>query len=108
MNKERIGTSVEILGKTYQIKCPEEEVSALHRAAEYLEEKMRNIQDSDSVINVDRVAIVAALNVVHQLLSLEHQKHHNAQTISQRLKDLQNRVENALVQNKQLELEPAK
>jgi cell division protein ZapA len=108
MNTERIGTPIEILGKTYQIKCPTEEISSLQHAARYLEEKMRAIQDAGSTIHVDRVAIITALNVVHQLLTLEQQKNQHMQTINQRLQDLQNKVESALSQNRQLELEPAK
>ena len=108
MSKDPIGTSIEIMGKTYQVKCPESEVGSLQRAAQYLEEKMRNIHAADSLINVDRVAIVTALNIVHQLLTLEQQKNQQIQTINQRLHDLQAQVEGAIAQNKQLELEPAK
>ena len=99
------GTSVEIFGKVYHIKCPEEEVNALQRAALYLEEKMRLMRES-GVLSADRVAIITALNVVHQLFMLEQQKNQYAQSMNQRLQALQRKVENALTRHPQLELEP--
>lgn len=106
MTKDNAGTSVEILGKSYYIKCPENEINALQCAAKYLEEKMRLIRES-GVVCFDRMAIITALNVVHQLLTLEQQKNQHTQLINQRLAELQSRVENALAQNAQLELQSA-
>jgi len=96
-------TSIEIMGKTYQIKCPETEVNSLQRAAQYLEEKMRLIRAS-GILSLDRVAIITALNMAHQLLMLEQQKNQQAQLLNQRLTELQNKVESALAQSMQMEL----
>lgn len=98
--------SVEILGKTYQIKCPAAEESSLQRAAQYLEEKMRHARETGA-LSMDRIAIVTALNVVHQLLTLEQQKNHHFQLINQRLNQLQSKVEQALAYNEELEFQPA-
>src|SRR5690348_3583572 len=106
MTKEMPDTPIEIMGKTYQIKCPESEVSALHRAAEYLEEKMHDMREA-GILSLDRVAIITALNVVHQLQTLERQKSHHLQMMNQRLLDLQAKVENALAQSAQMELQSA-
>ncbi len=99
-------TTVQLMGKTYQIKCPESEVNALQRAAQYLEEKMRLIRET-GILNLDRVAIITALNVVHQLLTLEQQKNQHAHAINKRLMELQSKVDNALSHNAQMELQPA-
>lgn len=106
MNKDIPDTSVEIMGRLYQIKCHESEVNALRRAARYLEDKMLTMRES-GVLGVDRVAIITALNVIHQLLTLEQQKSHYAQTINQRLLELQTKVEHALAQTAQMELQSA-
>jgi cell division protein ZapA len=106
MSKDISDTSIEIMGKSYQIKCPESEVNALRRSAQYLEEKMRIMRES-GVLSVDRVAVITALNVIHQLLTLEQQKSHYTQTINQRLLELQSKVENALAQTAQMELQSA-
>lgn len=106
MSNEVSGTTIEIMGKAYHIKCPETEVNALQQAAQYLEEKMRIMRDA-GVMNIDRAAVITALNVVHQLLSLEQQKNTHFQKINQRLSDLQHKVERVLSQSAQLELHPA-
>lgn len=106
MSEDTIGTSVDIMGKTYHIKCPQGEVDSLQRAAEYLEEKMRMMREA-GILSVDRVAIITALNIVHQLLMVEQQKNSHFQSINQRLNDLQTKIEQALAQSTQMELETA-
>jgi cell division protein ZapA len=106
MSDDTVGASVEIMGKTYQIKCPQTEIKSLQRAAQYLEEKMRMMREA-GILSVDRVAIITALNIVHQLLMVEQQKNHHFQSINQRLHDLQAKVEQALAQNLQMELQTA-
>jgi cell division protein ZapA len=93
-------TMVEVLGKTFQIKCAESQISSLQKASHYLDEKMRYFRQQ-GIIEFEKVAVIAALNVVHQLLSHEAQKEIHMQTINQRLHDLKNKVDNAL----QLELQ---
>lgn len=106
MSDDAVGASVEIMGKTYQIKCLETEVKSLQRAAQYLEEKMRMMRET-GILSIDRIAIITALNIVHQLLMVEQQKNHHFQSINQRLHDLQAKVEEALAQSAQMELETA-
>ena len=88
---------VEIMGKIYQIKCPCSEVQSLQRAAVYLQEKMRNIRET-GVLSVERVAVITSLNIVHQLLTLEQNKHDDLQSINQRLDALNSIVEQALTE----------
>lgn len=107
MKKKSEGTLINILGKPYQIKCPEEEASALQRAAEYLEQKMRNIRETTNMVSMDRVAVIAALNITHQLLSLENHNSNHNQSIQQRLRDLQNKVDKALTPQAEMELQSA-
>lgn len=106
MSNETPDTSVEIMGKVYQIKCPEDEVPALRRAADYLQEKMRKMRET-GVLSVDRVAVITALNIVHQLLTVEQHKDQQAQSINLRLSELQTKVEQALALSAQMELQSA-
>ncbi len=102
MSNEITDTSVEIMGKIYHIKCPEEEVSSLRRAADYLQEQMRNMRDT-GVLSVDRMAVITALNIVHQLLSLQQSKNQDLQLINERIFALQNKVEEAIADSAHLE-----
>ncbi len=107
MNEEMVNMEVEIMGKTYQIKCPEAEAHSLKNSAQYLEEKMRDMRDNGNVLSIDRLAVITALNVVHQLLTLEHQKLVQGQSLKQRISHIQSRIETALAKNAQMELESA-
>lgn len=61
--------SVRILDKEYQVACPPEERDALLRAAQELDERMRTIRNSANIIGLERIAVMAALNLSHELLS---------------------------------------
>ncbi|MEB0092794.1 cell division protein ZapA [Pseudomonas sp. CCI1.2] len=60
--------TVQILDKEYSIICPQEERTNLVSAAKYLDGKMREIRSSGKVIGADRIAVMAALNITHDLL----------------------------------------
>lgn len=67
--KPSIGTvTVLILDKEYQVACPPEERTALLNAARELDGRMRAIRSSGSVIGLERIAVMAALNLSHDLL----------------------------------------
>jgi cell division protein ZapA len=90
------GTSIDVLGKVYQIKCPDQELPALQKAAEYLEEKMVQIKACNNVLSVDRIAVLAALNITHQLLTLEYEKTLQIQRLEKSLQQLHRKLEEAL------------
>lgn len=60
---------VTILGREFRIACPEEERQGLLDAVAYLDRKMREIKDSGKVVGVERIAVMAALNIAHELLT---------------------------------------
>lgn len=59
---------VRILDKDYQVACPPEERSALIESAQILDQRMRQIKSSGGVIGLERIAVMAALNLSHELL----------------------------------------
>ncbi|MHB1083912.1 MAG: cell division protein ZapA [Thiobacillus sp.] len=60
---------INILGRAYKVACTREEESALVAAADYLDEKMRVIREDSKVIGAERIAIMAGLNLAHDLLT---------------------------------------
>ena len=62
--------SVRILEKEYQVACLPEERSELLDSAEYLNAKMREIRDGGNIVGLDRIAVMAALNLAHELLKM--------------------------------------
>ena len=70
--------SVNIMDKEYQISCPADEEDALKRSARYLNEQMLEIRSTGKVVGVDRVAVMAALNITNDFLSVDRE-HQNSQ-----------------------------
>ena len=61
--------SISIMKKEFQVACPDGEEEALQRAARYLSEQMEDIRKGGKVVGMDRIAIMAALNMSHELLN---------------------------------------
>ena len=97
-------TTIKILDKEFLISCPEEERDGLIASAEYLNTKMREIRDSGKVIGLDRIAVMAALNLAHELLENKNRKQDYYQNMSTRIRSLQEKIELALNKGNQLEL----
>lgn len=66
---EKKTVRVSILDKEYQVNCHEDEVTALQRSANVLDEKMREMRDNSNVVGLDRLAVMAALNLTNELLT---------------------------------------
>ncbi len=60
--------TVSILDKDYQVACPEEQQAELIVSAKYLDKQMRAIRDTGKVIGLERIAVMAALNISYELL----------------------------------------
>ena len=88
--------TVHILDKDYCIACPPEERANLESAARYLNDKMREIRSSGKVIGADRIAVMAALNITHELLHKQQQLTSEAAAHRHQVRDLFERVEHAL------------
>lgn len=70
MSKDVSGIDVTILGRKFRVACDESEKQDLLKAVSYLDGKMREIRDSGKVIGVERIAMMTALNLAHELLSV--------------------------------------
>jgi len=61
---------VSLLGRSYRVSCGDEEREALLKAVSYLEGKMNEIKLAGKVAGTERIAVMAALNIAHELLSM--------------------------------------
>ncbi|HWA13919.1 MAG TPA: cell division protein ZapA [Burkholderiales bacterium] len=69
MSKDSRGLDVSIMGREFRVSCTEDEQKDLLKAVEFLNSKMKEIRDTGKVIGVERIAIMAALNITHEYLS---------------------------------------
>ncbi len=96
--------SIRILEKEYLIACPHEERSALLDAAEFLNVKMREIRDSGKVVGLDRVAVMAALNLANDLLKMQDKERRAEVENGNRVRALRERIDAAVNRSQQLDL----
>lgn len=96
--------SVRILEKEYQVACPANERTDLLDSAELLNAKMREIRDSGKVVGLDRIAVMAALNMAHELLQTRARDEALESNVGPRLRVLNERVESILGGNREFDL----
>jgi cell division protein ZapA len=97
--------SISILGKEYLIACPDDEKNELLSSASYLDRKMREIRDHGKVIGTDRIAVMAALNIAHELLHDKGDLMVADPDVEGRIRNIQEKIEEALYRSRQLEIE---
>lgn len=103
MNDMYAHVSVRILDKEYQVSCPASERSALLDSAEMLNARMKEIRDSGKVVGLDRIAVMAALNMANDLLQARVRDRALEGDVSHRLKLMADRVESVLGTSRQLD-----
>ncbi|MCG6896097.1 MAG: cell division protein ZapA [Thiocapsa sp.] len=98
MNEEPIQVNIRILDKDYRIACEPHEQEGLHESARLLDGKMREIRQTGRVIGTDRIAVMAALNIAHDLVQLQkvHSGAEEDGETTRRLRHLQERVSQTL------------
>ena len=96
--------AVKILEKEYNVACPAEEKAALLASAELLNSKMREIRDSGKVVGLDRVAVMAALNLANELLKARGEDEELKNIVGLRIRAMREQLDSALGPAKQLTL----
>jgi len=104
MSQEPIPVSVRILDKEYRVSCGPEEKEGLVESAHMLDQRMREIRQAGRVIGIDRIAVMAALNIAFELLNLQQDQVQAQDDLDRRLHDLQERLGDALATQHQLDV----
>jgi cell division protein ZapA len=89
--------TVKLLNKEFQVSCPIGAEDQLNSTTHYLNQKMREIRKSGRVIGIERIAIMAALNIAHELAVLRKQEEAYVQSVSKQIERLQNKINSALM-----------
>lgn len=96
--------TIRILEKEYHVACPAEEKASLVASAELLNAKMREIRDSGKVVGLDRVAVMAALNLANELIKVQSQDEELKNIVGLRMRAMREHLDSALGPAKQLSL----
>lgn len=95
---------VQILDKDYRVACQEGQQDSLLASARFLDQKMREIRSGGRVIGTDRIAVMTALNLAHELLEFQRERDQLSESFGRRIRALREKVEVALNEGNQLEL----
>ncbi|TAL45873.1 MAG: cell division protein ZapA [Methylovulum sp.] len=96
MNNKPQSVSLMIMGKEYRIVCDMEEQDDLIHSAQLLDAQMRKMRDSGKVNGADRIAVMAALNLAHELQVLKNQNASLKLSLSECLANINHKIENVL------------
>jgi len=96
MSKPTSAVAIEILDKEYMVSCPEEEREDLLASARYLDRRLRETRDGGKVLGTERVAVVTALNIVHELLKEQSERERLERVVKERVRRLEDKLDIAL------------
>lgn len=91
-----VPVSIRLLDREYTVGCTPEERDSLAAAARLLDGKMREVRGSNRMAALDRVAVLAALNLAHELQQLREDADSRDRELSRALADLQRKIDTLL------------
>jgi cell division protein ZapA len=89
---------IRLLDKEYTVACPPGERDGLLESARLLDGKMREIRNRGKIVGNERIVVMAALNVIHELLQGRSSGHGSSREFEVRLRMIQDKIESALEQ----------
>ncbi len=92
---------INIMGREFAVSCTPEEHQGLMEAVDYLDKKMRDIRDSGKIIGVERIAIMAALNLSHEVLNAKSGDI-DIGDYKRRINSMQNQIDEVLAEEAKL------
>jgi cell division protein ZapA len=89
---------VSIMGREYRVACPPNQEKELLEAVVYLDRKMREIREHGKVVGVERIAVMAALNIAHELLMTRAGGAFDIPGFKRRIETMQAAIDGALAE----------
>ena len=95
--------SIRLLDREMKVAVPEEQSDTLYQASRNLDARLRELRDSNKVSGLDKIALLVALDLAHELLLQQAGKEQNTE-LAHRLRRMQEKIDATLSSNRQLEL----
>jgi cell division protein ZapA len=93
---------VTLLGRSYRVACEEGERESLLQAVAYLDGKMNEIRKAGKVVGAERIAVMAALNVAHELLSVRLGSGFDLGQAKRRINAIESKIDAAIAKQENL------
>jgi cell division protein ZapA len=103
VNEEPVPVTVRILDKEYRVACQPNEQQGLIDSARMLDQRMREIRQTGRVVGTERIAVMAGLNIAHELLTQQRDRNREGQDLAHRLAALQGQMAEALADQHRLD-----
>lgn len=95
---------IKILDKDYGVACAADEERELLESAKMLDQRMREIRRTGKIVGSERIAVMAALNIAHDLVKAQMELQQNQQLTEKHLSRINEKIEQALANARQMEL----
>lgn len=102
MNEKAKALDVSIMGRNYRVTCADDEREALLAAVAYVDKKMTEIKAASKVAGTERIAVMAALNIANELLSIKIGSGFDIAELKRRMNSVQSKLDQALSQQDSL------
>jgi cell division protein ZapA len=99
---ESMSLDVTIMGREYRVACKPDEKQELLDAVAYVDKQMRLIRDTGKQNNAERVAVMTALNVAHELLKVRVAGNVDLGGLKRRIQDMQSMIDATLAEQEKL------
>ena len=96
MSSQVTPVTIKVLDKEYMVSCPPEERESLVESARLLDRRMRETRDGGKVLGTERMAVIAALNIVHELLQTREEHREREQALGAEMQRLGEKIDAAL------------
>ncbi|TQV71016.1 cell division protein ZapA [Aliikangiella marina] len=96
--------TVHIMGNEYHVSSPEDQTEQLETAARELDRRMREIKSGGRIVGIERIAVMAALNLSYELLQSSQVDSESAEKIESKINQLVQDIDSVLASDAQLEL----
>lgn len=95
---------IRILDKDYGVACGPDEEDELRASAKLLDERMRDIRRSGKIVGTERIAVMAALNIAHELVQARNELKESNKITERHLSRINEKIEQALANARQMDL----
>lgn len=85
--------TIKVLDRDYTVGCPAEQEQSLQAAAQLLDKQMRDIQGGNKTVSLERVAVLAALNIAHDLQLLKSSREKSDTVVGKSLGDMNRKLD---------------
>jgi cell division protein ZapA len=102
MSEKAKTVEITILGREYRVACPDNERESLLTAAAFLDRRMREIRDSAKITGNEKIAVMAALNIAHELLTSKLPGGFDMGDFKRRMESMQATLDTAMAQQEKL------